>query len=462
MTARGIHETRTLLSHRNISVADHVESVLTDIRKNNPELGAYVSVAADDAAQEASMKCDELIATLGPEAWRDHPLLGVTVSVKDLLQTQDLPTTRGSRLRNRRPRIDAPAVARLRAAGAIIIGKTTTSEYGWSASTVSPVAPPTRNPWAPDRTAGGSSGGAAASVAAGLCSAALGTDGAGSIRIPSSFCGVVGFKPSFGRVPYVPAGADRLSHVGPIAGNVRDVRALTSVLAGPHRDDPDSGIGSFAPLREPPGLRIGWLDFPGTSAEVRAVCERVLPILTAQGHRVEQMPSPFADPYPALVDILAAAEAAGTPPEDEDDCDPGRLAVVRYGRTVSGASVLRAEETRLALRRRLASIMDCYEILAMPTVPIEPFAADAIAPPDAEDPNDLRWLSWAPASYPFNMTGQPALSLPVGFTKSGLPVGLQLVGPLGMDDLVLGAAARIEADLGPLTHLTDHAMKGQL
>jgi aspartyl-tRNA(Asn)/glutamyl-tRNA(Gln) amidotransferase subunit A len=455
----GIQETKELLSQGNSSVTEHVESVLTAIHKEDPELGAYVSVADDQAISEAEA-CDARIRTLGPDAWRDRPLLGITVSVKDLIQTQDLSTTRGSLLTNRRPRVDAPAVARLRTAGAIVIGKTATSEYGWSASTVSRAAPPTRNPWARERTSGGSSGGAAASVAAGLCSAALGTDGAGSIRIPAAFCGVVGFKPSYGRVPYVPAGAERLSHLGPLAGTVRDVIELTALLARPHRDDPDSGTGSLQPTRERPALRIGWLEFPGTSAEVREVSERVIPVLAEQGHWVEQMPVPFADPYPALVDILAAAEAAGTSPRDERSADPGRLAIVRYGRTLSGADVMRAEETRLALRRRLASVMECYELLAMATVPVEPFAAGAIAPPGAEDPNDRQWLSWSPATYPFNMTGQPAITLPVGLTSAGLPVGVQLVGPVGMDDLVLRAAARLEADLGPLHGPLTYASKG--
>ncbi|MEV5530175.1 amidase [Streptomyces prunicolor] len=459
MSDIGIQETRDLLRHGISSATDHVESVLGAIDKRNPELGAYVSVADGLALAEAAA-CDARIRELGPAAWRDRPLLGVTVSVKDLVQTKDLPTARGSLLRNRRPRVDAPAVERLRRAGAILVGKTATSEHGWSASTVSRVAPPTRNPWAPGLSSGGSSGGAAASVAAGLCSAALGTDGAGSIRIPAAFCGVVGFKPSYGRVPYVPAGAERLSHLGPIAGSVRDVRELAAILAGPHRDDPDSALASLHPPRDPSVLRIGWLEFPGTAAEVRRVSERVCPVLAAQGHRVELMPVPFPDPSPALVDILAAAEAAGCTPGDEDACDPGRLAVVRYGRTLGGADLMRAEETRLALRRKLASVMECYELLAMATVPVEPFGVEAIAPPGYEDPGDLRWLSWSPATYPFNLTGQPAITLPVGFTASGLPVGVQLVGPVGMDDLVLAAAARLEADLGLLPGSPDQPTKG--
>jgi aspartyl-tRNA(Asn)/glutamyl-tRNA(Gln) amidotransferase subunit A len=448
LTCVSIRETREIFRRGQSSVINHVQSVLAAIREVDPELGAFVSVAGETALCEAEA-ADGRIHRLGPAAWQEQPLLGITLSVKDLIQTQDLPTKRGSLLENRRARVDAPAVARLRAAGAIVVGKTTTSEYGWSASTVSRVAAPTRHPWARERSAGGSSGGAAAAVSAGLCTAALGTDGAGSIRIPAAFCGVVGFKPSFGRIPYVPAGAERLAHLGPLATSVRDITELATLLTRPHQDDPDSGIGSLGPPREPSSLRIGWIEFPRTSTEVRGITEQVWPVLTAQGHRVECIDVPFPDPYPALVDLLAAAEAAGTAPADEEWCDPGRLAIVHHGRTVSGATVIRAEEVRLALRTTLRSVMNRYDLLAMATVPIEPFDVHAIAPSWAAKPSDLLWLAWSPASYPFNMTGQPALSFPVGVTSSGLPVGLQLVGPLGGDNLVLSAASRIEADLGP-------------
>lgn len=456
---RGIRETRELLGGGHSTVAGHVESVLTAIHDADAELGAFVAVAGEQALREAEA-ADRLIASLGEAAWRHRPLLGVTIAVKDLIQTADLPTARGSLLPNHRADEDAPAVARLRAAGAIVVGKTTTSEYGWSASTVSRVARPTRNPWARELSAGGSSGGAAAAVAAGLCTGALGTDGAGSIRIPAAFCGVVGYKPSFGRIPYVPPCADRLAHAGPLARSVADAAELASVIAGAHPRDPDSMIRVPAPPREAVSLRIGWLEFPRTSPGIRRVTEQVSAVLTGQGHRVEPMRIPFPDPYPALVDVLAAGEAAGTEPEDEEWCDPGRLAVVRYGRAVSGAAVARAEEVRLALRTTLQSVMERYDLLAMATVPEEPFGVAQIAPPWAADPDDLLWLAWSPATYPFNITGQPALSLPVGLTPAGLPVGLQLVGPVGGDGLLLSVADRVEADLGPRPMPPDPETKG--
>ncbi|TMQ92011.1 amidase, partial [Actinomadura soli] len=306
-------------------------------------------------------------------------------------------------------------------------------------------------PWDRERSAGGSSGGSAAAVAAGLCEAALGTDGAGSIRIPAAFCGVAGFKPSFGCVPYVPPCPDRLAHLGPIAGSVRDVIELMDVIAGPHPDDPDSRLRYLAePQRAPGPPRVGWIEFPGTSAATREVSERARLALAATGARVVPMEVPFPDPYPALVDLLAAAEAAGGSPEDEDRCDPGRLAIIRYGRTVSGPALIRAEETRTALRARLDAVMTRVDLLAMATVPVEPFGAGEIAPAWAADPEDLRWLAWSPATYPFNLTGQPALTLPAGRTEAGLPVGVQLVGRTGADDEVLSTGRRTEQELGLL------------
>jgi aspartyl-tRNA(Asn)/glutamyl-tRNA(Gln) amidotransferase subunit A len=441
-----VHTIRAFLQERHSSVTDHVQSQLATIHAIDTELGAFVSVAEATAIRDAEA-ADRLIATRGAAAWEDRPLLGITIAVKDLIQTGDLPTTRGSLLMNHRAQVDAPAVARLRAAGAIVIGKTVTSEYGWSASTASRVAGPARNPWDRDRSAGGSSGGSAAAVASGLCTAALGTDGAGSIRIPAAFCGVVGFKPSFGRVPYVPPCADRLAHLGPLTRCVSDAIELTRLIAGAHPGDPNSRACAPGSRWRPEQLRIGWLEFGGTAAAVRQVSERALASLAGRGHRLDRIEVPFADPYPALVDILASAEASGTDPADEELCDPGRVAIARHGRTITGASVMLAEEKRLELRTRLLSVMERYDVLAMATVPIEPFGVDALGPPWADG---LSWLAWTPATYPFNMTGQPAVSLPAGVSPAGLPVGLQLVGPCGGDDLVLHVAAQIEAELGVL------------
>lgn len=453
-TGNGFSHIRRLLRQRDGSVAGRVAATLAAIAERDPLLHAYVAVSREAALRDA-LAGDRLIAELGAGAWRDRPLLGITVSIKDLIQTAELPTRRGSLLPNSRPRADAPLVARLRAAGAVIIGKTATSEYGWCGSTRSRLGPATRNPWDARRSAGGSSGGAAAAVAAGLCDAAIGTDGAGSIRIPAAFCGVVGFKPSFGAVPYVPPCADRLAHAGPITACVADAAEILAVIAGAHPADPDSlsaaAMGHAARTRAEAAagraLRIAWLELPEMDAALRRACAGVPDALSALGHKVDRIEVPFRDPGPALVDLLAAAEAAATPPEAEESADAGRLAVVRYGRTVSGADVQRAEEVRLALRIRLLEVMDDYDLLSVPTVPIEPFGVEEIGPPWAADPEDLAWIAWTPATYPFNATGQPAVSIPVR-SGGGPPAGVQLVGRLGEDALVLSAAQALERELG--------------
>ncbi|MCD9194736.1 amidase [Streptomyces albireticuli] len=439
---------RRLYATRQLSPVEYTEATLRLVDDLDPLLHAFVTVAADRALADAA-RAERRLLALGGDAWEGRPLLGVPLSVKDLTATEGIRTTRGSLpLRDAVPDRDAPAVARLRRAGALVLGKTTTSEGGWSAGTVNRVGPPAANPWDLSLSAGGSSGGAAAAVAAGLGLAATGTDGAGSIRIPAAFCGLVGLKPTHGRVPYVPYCPDRLAHLGPLTRTVADAELLVRVMTGPDARDPDSLLPPHEAPPAPDGpLRIAWIDglrapAAGIPADPqRAAVER----LAAAGHHVEAISPPFDDAYPALVTLLAAAEAAGTPETDDTRADPARLPVVRHGRTLTAVQLVRAEAERAELTRRLLDCLARFDVLAMPTVPVRPFAVDAWHPaaPAYDDP--LAWLSWAPAAFPFNMAGLPAVSVPAGHGPGGLPAGLQLAAARHHDALVLRLAREVEA-----------------
>lgn len=328
----GVSELRAKFAARLISPVDVMADVLRLADDINSELSAFITIDHEQAML-AARAAQERIARQGDAAWQGHPLLGMPVSVKDLIATKNLRTTRGHRgLRDWIPDHDAPAVARLRSAGAIVFGKTNTSECGWSAATVNQLGQPTANPWNRSRSAGGSSGGAAAAVAAGLGVAAIGTDGAGSIRIPASFCGVVGVKPTMGLIPYLPRCSDRLSHVGPLTRTVSDAALLLDVMAGPDVGDPGSaGLRpprAAARLTPSEGVRIAWCPtFAGMAADqgVLACTEKAAAALAGAGHVVERVTLDVEDPYPALITLLAAAEArslasAVEPPHDRAGC----------------------------------------------------------------------------------------------------------------------------------------------
>ncbi|THA38489.1 amidase family protein [Streptomyces sp. A1547] len=437
--------------------SEHLAATFALLDRWEPRIGAFLTLARERATAEAEA-ADRLLHRYGKAVWADRPLLGMPVSVKDLTPTEGIRTTRGSLLyADAVPDRDAPAVARLRAAGALVIGKTNTTEGGWSAAGVNRLQGPTRNPWDPARTPGGSSAGAAASVAVGIGVGATGTDGAGSIRIPASFCGVVGFKPSLGRIPYVPQSPEELSHLGPLTRTVADAALLTQVMSGYDAGDPLSFGVPGEPTGDPeaaagrlPRLRIGWIPSLGDPAPqpgIAATVLRAVEALAARGHTVEEIPPPFEDPYPALETILAGWEAAAHARDlDEvaDRLDPGRLEVIRYGRGLSAARLARAYEARAVLRARSQALMERYDLLAMPTVAIEPFAAELHEPPDPVRKGALSWLAWAPEAYTFNLTGQPAVSVPAGRSPGGLPVGLQLVGGRHDDLRVLAAAYQLE------------------
>jgi aspartyl-tRNA(Asn)/glutamyl-tRNA(Gln) amidotransferase subunit A len=445
----GIAELRGLYGEGTLSPSEFAAETLRHIDTTDERLNAFVTIAHEQALAQAA-DAEALIRGIGPKVWDRYPLLGVPLSVKDLTPVKDMRTTRGSLSRaDWIPDFDAPAVARLRDAGAIIVGKTNTSEFGWSATTTNRVAGTTRNPWCPELTPGGSSGGAAAAVATGMGVAATGTDGAGSIRIPASFCGIVGFKPSFGRVPYAPVSVENLSHLGPLTRNVDDAALLYRILTGPDPADPLS-LPSESDEPATGSLRIGWLPglgLPAVDPGILEVTRNAVRELAADGHIVEEIGVGFEDPYGCLVTILASAEAAGHNAEHErlrDRLDQDRLAVVEYGLGLTAKNLMDAYQAKDRLWQQVRGWLDRFDILAMPTVPVRPFAAERYQPESTVDKGAPSWLAWAPTAYTFNLTGQPALSVPAGSTADGVPVGIQFVGGWRADQVVLHAGRELE------------------
>jgi aspartyl-tRNA(Asn)/glutamyl-tRNA(Gln) amidotransferase subunit A len=377
--------------------------------------------------------------------------------VKDTLWTAGVRTTMGSVIHaDFVPAEDAVVVARLRAAGAIVLGKTTTPEYAFKGQTDSVLFGVTRNPWSLAHTPGGSTGGGAAAVAAGLGPLAVGTDEGGSIRLPASFSGIVGLKPTFGLVPRVPVGvAELLTHIGPLARTVEDCALFLAVAAG--RDDRDGWSAPAPPadyvaeLGRPPGrLRVAWsprLGYAAVDPEVLRVTGAAVARLPALGWSVEEADPGFEDPaaisdafrYPPLA--VALAEHL---PRHRARMDPGLVALVELGQRMSGEDVARALLRRHALWAQVEAFFRRYDLLATPVVAVPPLRADG-PPPTEIAGRAVGRRGWIPFTYPFNLTGQPAIAVPGGFTADGLPIGLQLVGRRFEDGLVLRAAAAIEA-----------------
>ena len=436
-----------------LSPVEATRAVLDRIDAVNARTNAYCLVRGDEALASASAS---------ERRWRaGQPaglVDGVPVSIKDLLLTDGWPTRRGSlTIDEAGPwTVDAPAVARLREHGAVLVGKTTTPEFGWKGVTDSPLTGVTRNPWDPARTPGGSSGGSAAAVASGLAPLSVGTDGAGSIRIPASFCGIVGLKPTQGRVPvYPPSTFGTLSHVGPMARTVADAALLLDVIGAPDIRD------SLALDRQPPvsaqldvarlaGRRVAYspaLGYAAVDPEVEAAVRAAVSALEAHGALVSLADPGFASPRPAF-DVLwnaGAARVVADIPEDRRDLiDPGLAEAAEAGRRYSAIEYLQALRERSELGIAMGAFHQTYDLLVTPTEPIAAFAAGAEVP---EGSAGRGWPSWTPFTYPFNMTHQPAATVPCGFSAAGLPIGVQVVGPRHADALVLSACAAIESAL---------------
>ena len=381
---------------------------------------------------------------------------GVPATIKDLFLTRGWPTLRGSLLTKRDQPWDedSPPVARLREAGAVILGKTTMPEFGWKALGDSPLTGITRNPWNLERTPGGSSSGAAAALAAGLGPLALGTDGGGSIRIPCHFSGIPGLKPTFGRVPaYPPSPFGMLAHTGPMARTVEDCALLLTVLTGedirdPYalpRDGKDYRAGLEDGVR---GLRIAFSPTLGYAShvhpEVAEAVARAARTFKELGAEVETVETVFPDPRPAWLTLWYAGAAKVMAPfgaEERKRLDPGLKVHVERGEKLSAVDYVNADVARTDLSRQMQLLHRRYDLLLTPTVAVPALEVGK----DLSDPTrEKEWIDWTPFSYPFNLTRQPAASVPCGLTRNGLPIGLQIVGPLYGDALVLRAMRAFE------------------
>lgn len=444
---------------RRLSPVDVVDAVLRRIERLEPSLNAFVTVTREEARQ-AAIEADAAVR----RGDRLGPLHGVPFSVKDLVTTAGVRTTFGSRLyEGFVPTEDGVAVRRLKAAGAILLGKTTTPEFGHKAVTDAPLFGITRNPWDRSRTPGGSSGGAAAAVAAGMGPLGVGTDGGGSIRIPAACCGIVGLKPTLGTVPHgqPPDLFGTVSYVGPMTRTVADAALMLAVMAGPDEADPhslgrtpDDYVGAATAGRLE-GLRIAWMPTVGNRAvdrEVKALCEEAVRRLERAGAHVETTEVDLTRCEAIFLTLSRATNFSrfgDRLPEWRDRLDASLVDSIEKGRDLTAADLARALFARSDVYRQVQGLFRRYDLLATPTLsaPPPPAGRSALEPIEVEGkPAGTLRGAWYPYTLPFNQTGHPAISVPAGFTASGLPVGLHLVAPWHQEVRLLRAAALLEAE----------------
>ncbi|MGE4247891.1 MAG: amidase [Parvibaculaceae bacterium] len=420
-------------------------------------------IARHDRALNAMCLVDEKTALKQAKQsearWRKGRPLGavdgVPTLVKDLILVKGWPTLRGSKTvdRNQAWDQDGPSVARLREEGAVLIGLTTTPEFGWKGVTDSPLTGITRNPWDVTKTPGGSSGGSAAAVAAGYAPLALGTDGGGSIRIPAGFSGIFGLKPSFGRVPAWPLSPfGTVAHTGPMTRSVADAALMLNVIAKPDVRDwhslPYDGRDYTRRLDKGiKGLRVAFspaLGHAEVDPEVAGAVKAAVKVLRGLGAKVDTIDPGFTDPAPIFRVLWwsgARALFANLPKRKKALLDPGLADVVKQSLEITPEEYFDAVKARGALGVQMRQFMQDYDLLVTPSLPIPAFEAGKLSP---VDDGTGKWVNWTPFSYPFNLTQQPAASVPCGFTKAGLPIGLHIIGRMFDDASVLRAAHAYE------------------
>jgi aspartyl-tRNA(Asn)/glutamyl-tRNA(Gln) amidotransferase subunit A len=453
LTAR---QTASLIGRKELSPVEVVRQALDEAEATQATLNAFTALRRDEALTEA--RAAEAALMRGDASGALH---GLPFSVKDLISVEGLPYAFGSRaMADNMGKVDAPAVERARAAGAILIGKTTTSEFGCKPVGDSPLTGVTRNPIDLGLTPGGSSAGCAASVAAGITPFALGTDGGGSIRVPAAFTGTFGFKANFGRVPVWPASATpTLAHVCPLARNVRDAALLLQAIAGYDPRDPAAIAGPVPDFLSAcdaslQGLRIAWsptLGYAEPEAEVVEICARAARLLERAGCVVEEVERVFAaDPE----DIWRAEFYAGVGTRlrpilesQRDLLDPAVAEILDAALAQDMRAYYDSVFRRYALRDEVLVFFNRYDALLSPTLPISALEAGRNIPTGLERRNLVSWVYY---TYPFNLTGQPAASLPVGLSSRGTPVGLQIVTPRNDEEGALKIAAWLEGEVASL------------
>ena len=433
------------------SPVEVTQAALDRIDRLNPIYNAFVLVDAERALKDARAS-EARWARGAPAGLVD----GVPATVKDLIVTEGWPTRRGSLTidPNQPWTEDGPPVARLREQGAVFLGKTTTPEFGWKGVTDSPLTGTTVNPWDTRLTPGGSSGGAAVAAALGFGVLHVATDGGGSIRIPAGFCGLFGFKPTFGVVPVHPhSGAWTLWHQGPIARTVGDAELMLQVIAGSDPRDwyrVPTRAAEYARTgeRDVRGLRIGYsrtLGYANVDPEVAKLVDQGVRHFEALGARVEELDLVLEDPISIMQPLWSVAVALAIEPmtpHQRSLVDPPLLDLAAPGLAMSAIEYRRIEQRREAFARRMCGLHRDHDLLITPQLAVPAFEAGTEVP---RGTGRTRWWEWSPFTYPFNLSQQPAATVPCGFTRAGLPVALQVVGDKFADATVLRAARAYEA-----------------
>ncbi len=441
-----------LYEWKTVSPVEATKAVFKRISEADGAVNAFSHLNEESALKSAAQS---------EERWQKGEARGIVdgipVTVKDIVKSKDWPMLRGSQAGSEGQVLneDSPVVARLREHGAVFIGRTTTPEFGWKGVTDSPLTGITRNPWDTTKTSGGSSGGAAAAAALGMGALHIGTDGGGSVRIPAGFCGIFALKPTSGRVPVYPASTfGTLSHIGPMTRTVDDAALMMNVLIEP--DSRDWYSLPYDPWNYRTGLDLGVkrlrigvsvdLGYAEVDPEIEAAIRDAANVFKDLGATVEEVPPMFASPLDCFNKhwYMGCRRLVNTFSEEQRALmDPGLIELVEEAASISLDDYQDAMDERLRLGQAMNAFHETWDLLLTPTLPIAAFDAELqVADPAQQD----RWPDWTPFSYPFNLTGQPACSVPCGFTKAGLPIGLQLVGPRYADPLVMRAAAAFESE----------------